>query len=81
MSPSSLRRYFKRLLACAGLTPGLVNGVKDFDLGSLRAGGGDVVDADHGEPRLCSAPWALGIKQGDGDICPGGIIHHLPAEA
>ena len=78
MSPSSLRLHFKRLLACAGLTPDLVKGLR---LGVPPGGRGNVVDADHREPRLRPARWALGVKQGDGNKGPGGLIHHLPAEA
>ena len=39
MSPSTLRARFDKLLAALTLTRNLVPGVKDFDLGSLRAGG------------------------------------------
>ena len=38
-SPSTLRARFKKLLQIVGLREHLVQGVKDFDLGSLRAGG------------------------------------------
>ena len=39
MSPATLRSRCAKLLGAISLTPGLVPGVKDFDLGSLRAGG------------------------------------------
>ena len=39
MSPSTLRARFDKLLAALTLTRNLVPGVRDFDLGSLRAGG------------------------------------------
>ena len=39
LSPATLRSRFAKLLRAISLTPGLVQGVKDFDLGSLRAGG------------------------------------------
>ena len=38
-SGSTLRNRFKKLLAAAGLRPGICPGVRDFDMGSLRAGG------------------------------------------
>ena len=39
MSPSTMRARFDKLLTALKLTRSLVPGVKDFDLGSLRAGG------------------------------------------
>ncbi|CAE7779878.1 unnamed protein product [Symbiodinium sp. CCMP2592] len=38
-SGSTLRNRFKKLLFALKLPPGIVPGVRDFDLGSLRAGG------------------------------------------
>ena len=38
-SPSTLRSRFKRLLAALKLKPNVIPGIRDMDLGSLRAGG------------------------------------------
>ena len=63
MSPAMLKSRFSKLLKSLSLTPGLVPGVRDFDLGSLRAGGATMADGHHGEPRHDSPSGAVDIHQ------------------
>ena len=80
MSPATLRSRFAKLLGAISLTPGLVPGVKDVDLGSLRAGGATWLMLMLDDPEKVRRR-GLGHKQSDGGVRARGLLAPIPPEA
>ena len=68
-SGSTLRNRFRKLMLALRLCPGIVPRVRDFDLGSLRAGGATWLMDTTENPDY--------VRRRDGDICPGGHGPHF----
>ena len=72
-SLSTLCNYFKRILSCIGIVPNLVHGVRDFDLGSLQAWAGWLMQAteDLGTRGWLQKSWKSMFKKlQPSQICP-----------